>query len=63
MKPFTRITSAFLLLVSHFHAIRLALRWEVTINHVIVPLWLSAIALLVTATLAIMLWRESRSAS
>jgi hypothetical protein len=35
--------------------------WEVTINGVIVPVWVSGIAFVVAAGIAAMLWRESRA--
>lgn len=60
MKPFTSLTIAFLALIAFVHLLRLALGWTVFVNGLTVPLWASAVALAVCATLAFMLWRENR---
>jgi hypothetical protein len=62
MKTFTAITIAVLSLVAVVQLTRLVLGWEVSINGTIIPLWASGIALVVSAGLAFMLWRESRPA-
>ena len=62
MKPFTRVTILVLSLVAILQLVRLVLGWEVTINEVGIPLWVSAIAVAVAGGLAVMLWRESRKA-
>ncbi len=59
MKPVARIVTLFLALVALAHFLRLALQVELVAGGVRVPLWLSALACVVTGGLAIMLWRES----
>jgi len=59
MKPGTVIATAFLALVSIAQLIRVVFRIEVIANGAVIPLWPSIIACIVTAILAIMLWREN----
>jgi hypothetical protein len=61
MKPFTTVAIVVFSLVSMVQFVRVALGWEVTVNGILVPLWVSVIACAVAATLAFMLSRESRS--
>jgi hypothetical protein len=60
MKPSATITMIFLLLVSAVHLLRLVFQWKVIANTVEIPLWMSAAACIVTAALAIWLWRENK---
>ena len=60
MKPFTIIAIIVFLLIASMHIFRLFFSWKVTINGVIVPIWLSAPGFLIALGLALMLWRESR---
>jgi hypothetical protein len=60
MKPITSLVVVFLALIAALHVLRLALQWSLVINGMTVPMWASAVAALVTAALAVMLWRESR---
>ena len=60
MKPFTTVTVVVLSIVSLVQLTRVALGWAVTINGVAIPLWASAVACVVAAGLAFMLWRESK---
>ena len=60
MKPFTIIAVVLLSLISLLHLLRLVLGWEVIVNGMSIPVWLSGIAFVVTAAIALMLWRESR---
>jgi hypothetical protein len=60
MKPFTMITVIFLALIALVHLVRLLFAWDVTVQGVVVPVWVSAIAAVIPGALAIMLWRESR---
>ena len=62
MKPFTLVAVLVLSLVAIVQLIRLALGWEVSVNGVIIPVWVSGIAFVVAGGLAVMLWRESRKA-
>ena len=59
-KPFTIITVIFLLLIALVQLLRFVLGWEVTVNGVTVPVWVSGIAFLIAAGLAMMVWRETR---
>ena len=58
MKPSVVATMIFLVLVALAHVLRLALRVEVTVNTLVIPLWVSIAGLLLTGGLAIWLWRE-----
>ncbi len=60
MKPFTTIVIIVLSIIGFIHLLRLYFGWEVTINSMIVPIWISAPGFLIAAGLALMLWRESR---
>lgn len=62
MKPVTMLVEIFLLLISFMHLIRLVFQVEVTWAGTAVPMWTSLFGCLVTAGLAIMLWRENRKA-
>ena len=61
MKPFTRLAVIILSLISMMQLTRFVQGWEVTINGVIVPVWVSGLAFIVLAGLAAMLWRESHT--
>jgi ABC-type methionine transport system permease subunit len=61
MKPFTRLAVIILSLISMLQLTRFVQGWEVSINGVIVPVWLSGLAFIVLAALAAMLWRESHT--
>ena len=60
MKPFTTITVAVFTLVAIMHLIRLFAGWEVIVTGFVVPVWWSAVGLLVAGGLALMVWREAR---
>ena len=60
MKPFTTLTIVFLSLLSVLQLIRFMQGWDVIVNGVSVPVWVSGLAGLVVGALALMLWRESR---
>jgi hypothetical protein len=61
MKPFTTVASVVFGLVALAQLLRITLAWEVRIDGVVIPLWVSAIACLIAATLAVMVWRENRT--
>ena len=46
-------------LVALVHLARFVLAWPVTVNGVQIPVWVSALAGVAAALLAVMLWRES----
>ncbi|MBM4140881.1 MAG: hypothetical protein FJ242_05220 [Nitrospira sp.] len=60
MKPFTNIAAIVFSLIAFMHLLRLFFSWEVTINGMIVPLWVSIPGFVIAAGLAFMLWREVR---
>lgn len=60
MKPFSAIAAVVFVLVALAQLLRLVLGWPVVVNGVNIPLWASAIACLVAAGLAVMIWREAR---
>ena len=62
MKPATMISMLFLAIVAVAHLLRLALGVEVIVGGIPVPLWVSVIACVVPAGLAVGLWRENRKA-
>lgn len=59
MKPFSVIAAVVFVLVALAQLVRLVLGWPVVVNGFNIPLWASAIACLVAAGLAIMVWREA----
>jgi hypothetical protein len=61
VKPFTAVAVALFGLMALVQLLRFLLGWEVTVNGVAVPTWVSAVACAVAAALAVMLWRETRS--
>jgi len=60
VKPFTTIAALFLGLIALLQLLRFILAWEIILNGVIVPVWLSGVAFVMTAGLAVMLWLETR---
>ena len=63
MKPFSVIAAVVFVLVALAQLLRLVLGWPVVVNGINVPVWASAIACLVAAGLAVMVWREARQSS
>jgi Na+/proline symporter len=62
MKPATMLSVLVLAMVAVGHLLRLVLGVEIRIGGIIVPLWVSVIACVVPAGLAVALWRENRDA-
>ena len=60
MKPFTLVSVLLLGFIAVVQAVRFAMAWPVSINGYAVPVWASAVAFVVLAWIAIMLWREGR---
>jgi hypothetical protein len=60
MKPFTTIAIVIFALIAIIHLVRLILGWEITVNAVIIPMWVSVLGLIVAVGLAWMLWLENR---
>jgi hypothetical protein len=60
MKPFTTIAAVVFSLITVVHLLRLFFHWQVTVNGVIVPIWISIPGFIITGVLAIMLLREAK---
>ena len=60
MKPFTTVATVVFSLIAVVHLLRLFFHWQVTVNGVIVPIWISTPGFLITGVLAIMLRREAK---
>ena len=63
MKPFTTIAVVVFSLIALLQLLRFVSGWEVTVNGITIPIWASAIAFVVAAGLAVMLWREARQST
>lgn len=61
MKPYTMIAVVVFTLVAIAHLLRIALGWEVVVNGLVIPMWVSWIGLVVAGGLAIMVPQESRA--
>jgi protein-S-isoprenylcysteine O-methyltransferase Ste14 len=59
-KPFTTIAAVIFVLMALVHIFRLAFGWEVTIQGSVIPMWVSALGVILAGGLAVLLWRESR---
>jgi hypothetical protein len=60
MKPATLVGTIFIFVVAVLHLVRILLHVELTVNGVMVPMWMSIVAFLFTGGLAIMMFRENR---
>lgn len=60
MKPSITVTIVFLVLIAGLQLTRLLMGWEVLVNGVEVPVWVSGLAAAIAAGMAIMLWRDAR---
>ena len=58
---FSLIAAGVFLLIALGHAMRLLFRWHVTIENVVVPVWISWIGLIIAGYLAYQGFRSSRS--
>jgi uncharacterized membrane protein HdeD (DUF308 family) len=59
-KPFTIIAIGLFSLIAVLQLLRFILGWEVTVNGLSVPVWVSGIAFVVAGGLAVMVWLEAR---
>ena len=59
MKPFTNLAIAIFILVAAMHLLRLVFGWEVTLDGMVVPMWVSIMGFLIAGALAYFLWREA----
>ena len=60
-RPFTLVAAIIFLLMALGHLYRLAVGFDITIGGTAVPQTVSLVALVVTALLGVMLFKESRS--
>ena len=60
MKPFSTLAVVIFSIISLAHLLRLFFGWEVIVNGVIIPQWVSVPAFVILGALAFMLWREAR---
>jgi hypothetical protein len=60
MKPFTLLAIVLLTLIAILQLVRFVLGWDVSVNGVAIPTWVSGVAFVVAGGLAAMLWWESR---
>jgi hypothetical protein len=60
-RPFTFIAAILFALMAAAHLYRLAVGFDISVGALAVPLWISWIALVVTASLSALLFREARS--
>ena len=63
MKTFTVTSIIIFSLIAILQLIRFVLGWEVSVNGVTIPVWVSGMAFIVLAGLAVMLWRENRAST
>ncbi len=61
MKPAALVACVFLSLVALAHLLRIVLGLAVTAGTVSIPMWMSAVATVFTAGLAVWLWREQHA--
>jgi hypothetical protein len=59
-KPFTVIAIGLFSLIAVLQLLRFILGWEITVNGLSVPVWVSGIAFVVAAGLAVVVWLEAR---
>jgi hypothetical protein len=60
MKPFTFVAAIVFACVAVVHLVRIFCQWQVSINGVIIPQWLSIAAFLFSGFLSFMILHESR---
>lgn len=60
MKLATTVAITIFALVALAQLLRVLLAWNVTVNGIVIPFWVSIVVSAIGATLAIMLWREQR---
>jgi hypothetical protein len=60
MKPFTSLAIVVFALIALIHLCRLVRPFEVVVQGMVIPQWVSVVGLVVAGALALMVWRESR---
>ena len=59
MKPFTNVSVVVLAFIAMMQLLRFIMGWEISVNGVHVPVWVSGVAFLIAGGLAVMVWREA----
>jgi hypothetical protein len=60
MKPFTIIAVVIFTIVSFAHVLRLIFHWQVIVNGMLIPQWVSVPGFVISGALAFMLVREAK---
>ena len=60
MKPFTKIASIFLIIISILHILRIVFDVEIVINNWSVPFWLNGVGAVITSLLSVMILKENQ---
>jgi len=60
MKPVTTIVVVVFALVAVVHLVRIIQGWEVLVNGVSIPMWVSVVGTIIASGLAVLIWREAR---
>jgi hypothetical protein len=60
MKPFTTVAVVVFSIIAVVHLLRLFFHWQLTINGMLVPIWVSIPGFIITGVLAFMLQREAK---
>ena len=60
MKPFTTVAAVVFSIIAVVHLLRLFFHWEVTVNGVIIPIWVSVPGFIIPGVLAIMIRQEAK---
>jgi len=60
MKPFATIAAVVFSIIAVVHLLRLFFHWQLTINGMLVPIWVSIPGFIITGVLAFMLLREAK---
>jgi len=60
MKPFTIIAAVVFALVALLHIVRRVEGWEIAVDGVTIPMWVSPLGIAIAGGLAFLLWREAR---
>ena len=59
-KPFTIVAIGLFSLIGALQLLRFIAGWEVTVNGLSIPVWVSGIAFVVAGGLAVTVWLEAR---
>ena len=60
MKPVSTIAVVVFAMVAVVHLLRIIQGWEVLVNGITMPLWVSVVGAIIAGGLAMLIWWESR---